>query len=192
MSVYSFLLDWRFVGSIERVIIIGIIVNASVSGRHLNSLNAIRNYAELRTFLDDIYFWRAAKSVLGNDKHKLGDIRAKHDEVGRLVLAYGPFQVINIFRLPQSLKEFGVFDRYNGVPEWTAQVRRGSRWYSLLEFYRAVGALHVGLDLLTILPVSFTPKKMSHGDFETFLTDILIRKNYSHTHLFRCIETSQL
>lgn len=87
--------------------------------------------------------------------------------------------------LPKLLEEFEVFERCNGVPEWTLQVSRGSRWYSLLEFYRAVGALQVGLDLLTLLPVSFTPKKMSHTNFENFLTHILTLKKYPHASPFR-------
>ena len=69
------------VGSIEHLYHTGIVGNASVSGRQLNSLNAIRNFAELRTFLDDVYFWRVAKSgTSGNIQH----IRAKHDGVGRI------------------------------------------------------------------------------------------------------------
>ena|SRR5215217_5817496 len=69
------------VGSIKHLYHTGIIGNASVSGRQLNSLNAIRNFAELRTFLDDVYFWRVAKSGTSSS---IQNIRAKHDGVGRI------------------------------------------------------------------------------------------------------------
>lgn len=52
----------------------------SDTGVQLNSTNAVRNYAELRTFLDDIYVCRLSKAELV-ENGSWNAIRRKRNEV---------------------------------------------------------------------------------------------------------------
>lgn len=69
-------------------------------------------------------------------------------------------------------------ERYGGERQWDLQARRGARWYSMLEFARRVGAMETAFDLLTLLSLAYTPKKMSESDFSGFIAGILTRKGF--------------
>lgn len=69
--------------------------------------------------------------------------------------------------------------RYGRGPQWDKQARKGARWYSLLEFARQVGAMDTAFDLLTLLSLAYTPKKMAEDVFAAFVAGILRRKGFN-------------